>query len=154
MSNLKLTNREEVLVALETLLGGISLIKKTLRKKPTSIEDLKRYSSGQMPLLVMLGGVPQPNGHINSQRGFKAKDIFLSALSTNCYCYFMNNTDPDTELSSLLSAIWSTCMADQSLGGLVLETTVKPDLRIASWDPYVAFRVDIIVNYYHGIGGI
>ena len=148
------SRREQILVKVVNDIADIAAIKQVTRVQPNTIDDIRRYSSGQMPLVAVIGGVPQPTEHISSRtRG--GVDVVVSKLVVDLFCYFMDNETPDSTLSSLLDDIWAALYFDQTLGfkwvkGLQLD----PKVEIAAWPPYVAFSLTMNVNYFHTTGGI
>lgn len=148
------SRREQVLLAVISLLEDISSISSVKRVQPNSVDDIRRYSSSQMPLAVVIGGIPQPKEH-RSGRGRGQVDLFISTMKVEVFVYFMDNTNPDSTISSLLDDLWAALYTDQTLGlqfcnGLV----VDPKVTTAAWTPYGAFSVNIMVEYFHTIGGI
>lgn len=147
------SKREQILLYYKSKFENISSIKQVKRTQPSSLNELQRFSSQQMPLLCMIGGVPKPAAHVKG-RGPGGKDLFLSELTILNFVYFMDNSNPDSTLSSLLDDLWAAIMQDQTLGGLATEIDLSPDMQVAVWDPYMAFKFEIKVTYKHGTGGI
>lgn len=148
------SRREQILVQVVSDLGSIPAIEQVKRVQPNTLDDIRRYSTGQMPLAVVIGGMPKPTEHI-SGRGPGGVDIIVSVLKVELYCYFMDNENPDSTLSSLLDDIWAALYADQTLGfKFVQGVTIDPKVEVAAWPPYVAFSLTFNVTYNHTTGGI
>lgn len=144
-------DRESIIVAVKTLVDGVSSISKVVRNQPNSLEDLSNYAATELPLVAVVGGIPQPVAHPGGRRG---KDFFLSTLQIQLFCYFMDNENPDTTLSTLLSDLWIAVYASQRLSGQATGMELKPDFRKLTMPPYCAFALECHVQYKHTTGGI
>jgi len=148
------SRREQLLLALVAALGTITAIKQVTRVQPTTLDDIRRYSSGQMPLIAVIGGVPQPREHM-SGRGPGGVDVILSEMRADLFIYFMDNKTPDSTLSSIMDDIWAKIYEDQTLSlNFCTGITIDPKVEIAAWPPYVAFSLSTVINYHHTTGGI
>jgi len=148
------SRREQVLLKVIEILGDLDSIKQVTRVQPNTVDDIRRYSSGQMPLVAVIGGVPQPTEH-RSGRGPGGVDNILSELTVDLFVYFMDNVNPDSTLSSLLDDIWAKIYSDQTLGfKWCIGLRINPKVQIAAFPPYCAFSLSTIINYYHTTGGI
>ena len=148
------SKRERILVKVVSNIEAIAAIEQTTRVQPNTLDDIRRYSSGQMPLVAVIGGVPQPTEHISGRKP-GGVDVVLSKLGIDLYVYFMDNENPDSTLSSLMDDLWATLYADQTLGfKFVTGVIISPKVEIAAWPPYVAFSLVMNVNYHHTTGGI
>lgn len=148
------SRREQLLLKLKENLEEITAVKQVTRVQPNTLDDIRRYSTTQMPLIAAIGGVPQPKEHLTG-RGPGGVDIVLSELKVDLFVYFMDNETPDSTLSSLMDDIWAKIYEDQTLGfkwcnGL----TIDPKVEIAAWRPYVAFSMSVLLMYFHTTGGI
>lgn len=146
------SKREQIIKAVKAELEDVASIRTVQRKLPT-YEDLKNFAITQMPVVAMVSGLPVPVPHPN-YRVVGGRDLFVSEITIGLYCYFQERTDPDTELSNLLDDIWAELYSDPTKGGLVIETTLKPHMHQDFWDPFYAFKVDLILKYSHSTGGI
>jgi len=144
--------REQIIVAVVTELEGISTIKTVERRLPSK-QDLDNFAITQFPVIAVVSGLPKPVEH-KVTRDPAAKDVFLSELKMELYGYFQDNVNPDTTLSSLLDDIWVALYADPGKGGLVIETDLMPEIHQDFWDPFYAFKLDVILKYKHTTGGI
>lgn len=148
------SKRENILVAFKALLEGLPSVKKVDRRQPTSPEDLRRVAGTQMPMVAMIGGVPQPKEHI-SGRGPGGVDVVISNLSVALFVYFMDNATADSTLSDIMDDVWAKVYSDQTLGfKYVTQITISPNTEVAVWEPYVAFSMNIKITYHHTTGGI
>ena len=148
------SRREQILVAYKALLDELTSIKKVDRRQPTSPEDLSRIAGTQMPFIAMIGGVPQPQEHINSRMP-GGVDVMISELQVKLFVYFMDNATADTTLSDILDDVWVKTYSDQTLGlRFVQKMLIDPNTDVAVWDPYVAFSLVVSIFYKHSVGGI
>lgn len=153
------SKREQILLQVvsevETLIDD-GTVKTVSRRLPEGIEELDRYASTQLPLVVVMGQLPrllEVHGGNRSNRSADCKLVKWS-LPVGVYGYFMDNENPDTTLSSFADDLFRVLNADPSKGGLAIETRVLPDAQIGIWDPYVAFKFLVEVHYVHTLGGI
>lgn len=145
------SKREQIILKLKEEIESIPSITTVERKRPTYESLLDDYAITQFPVVAMICGVPKPNAHYT---GRVPKDCFVSEMNVSLYCYYQDNVNPDTTLSSLLDDLWSKIYTDPTKGQLVLDTTIKPEPSYDFWNPFYAFRMDVVMNYYHTIGGI
>lgn len=150
------SKREQILLKVISEMEGLMpTIKKVARKLPAGIEDLERYAATQLPLAVVVGGMPRKKDQQGGQRRLSADCVIIrSILDIEVFGYFMDNVNPDSTLSSLADDFYRTLGADPSKGGLVTETEVLPDQNIGNWEPYVAFKFICRVTYTHTPGGL
>lgn len=146
------SKREQIILAVKSEVEEISAINTVVRKLPT-YEDLKNFALPQLPVTVIVAGLPDPVPHERT-RGGDLKDVFLSNLTISLFTYFQDHVNPDTTLSSLLDDLWAKLYADQQKGGLVLNTTIVPKVSQDYWDPFYAFKLDLVLQYSHSKGGI
>lgn len=148
------SRREQLLLKLVEELEELSAIKQVTRVQPNTLDDIRRYSSQQMPLVAVIGGVPQPREH-KSSRHSGGVDIVISDLMVELFIYFMDNKTPDSTLSSLLDDIWARLYSNQTLGFKFCHgLTINPKVEVAAWAPYVAFSLSVTITYQHTTGGI
>ena len=148
------SRREQILVALKALLETLPSIKKVDRRQPTSPEDLRRVAGTQMPMIAMIGGVPQPKEH-KSGRGPGGVDVVISDMDVALFTYFQANVDADETLSDIMDDVWAMVYSNQTLGfEFVGGMTLAPNTSVAVWEPFVAFSMVVKVNYFHTTGGI
>jgi len=145
------SKRERIVQQVVTELEAVSSVTTVIRKLPT-YEDLGKFALTQLPVVAVVAGLPVPIPH-PATRG-TGKDIFLSELALSLYCYFQDNVNPDSTLSTLLDDLWAKLYTDQEKAGLALGTVLKPTAHQDYWHPFYAFRLDAIITYTHGIGGI
>lgn len=148
------SRREQILLALKTLLESLPSIKKVERRQPTSPADLKLIAGTQMPFLAMIGGVPQPKEHKSSQMP-GGVDVVISELKANLFIYFMDNDSADSTLSDILDDVWTKTWSNQTLGfKFVHGISISPNTEVAVWEPYVAFSIVMTITYNHTTKGI
>lgn len=151
----KNSKREQILSYLVAMVEGLPSIKTVKRVQPNKLDDIRSYSPQQMPLVSIIGGVPVPVEHRKSRGPGKGEvDIILSDISVEFFVYFMDNETPDETLSDIMDDMWSALYSNQTLGGLALGLAITPRVRVAAWDPYVAFSLEATINYKHSTGGI
>lgn len=153
------STREQIILQVVSDLGSLitdGTIKTISRRLPEGIEDLDRYASTQLPLVVVMGRLPRLIEIHGGHRSNRTADCKLVkwALLVDVYGYFMDNTDPDSTLSSFADDIFRVLNVDPSKGGLALDTKVMPDPEVGIWDPYVAFKFVTEITYVHTLGGI
>lgn len=147
------SKREQVLVKLVSLVDGLSSISKVARIQPTGMQELQSYSSQQLPLAVVLGGLPMPNEKYSAQT--RRLDLAVSDLAIDIFVYAMDNTNPDTTISSLADDLWALLYADITQGfKWVINTKVLPEPSTGIWHPYCGFNIRAIITYKHTKGGI
>lgn len=144
--------REQILVHLKALVEGLSSIKTVTRTKQ-SYAGLEEFAITQLPLVAVVGRLPQPVEHIN-RRVPGGVDLIVSALPVEFYVYSTDNENPDTLISNLADDLWALLYADQTLGGLAISVLLKFSEDPQSWPPYIAFRITATIKYKHTIGGI
>jgi hypothetical protein len=146
------TTREEVIHKIQTILESIDSIKTVVRRMP-SYEDLQRFAVTQFPVVAMVCGLPVPNEK-ESARIPAALDLVISELKIELYCYLMDASTMDSSISEMLEKIWIALYADPTQGGLVLGTLLKPEAATEVWEPFGAFKIDVLTKYVHTTGGI
>lgn len=146
--------REQILKKLVSKMEDIPAISTVKRVQPSDIKELQNYASTELPLVSVVGSLPDPQPHVSTRRRGDIDDLFNSELSVQITVWFMNRVDPDSQLSSLADDIWSKLYEDQLLDGLTISLSVHPRVEVAVWDPYVGFNVVVKTNYIHGTGGI
>ena len=146
------SKREQIINKVVAEMGEVSTIASVLRRVP-SREELGNFALPQLPVCAIVGGLPVPVPHPVGRRS-AGKDIFLSNLTVSLFVYFQDNVTPDTTLSSLLDDIWVKLYADETKGGLAINTTLTPTVSHDFWDPFYAFKLDAVIQYSHSKGGI
>lgn len=131
-------------------------IKTVSRRLPEGIEDLDRYASTQLPLVVVMGKLPRLIEIHGGNRSNHSADCQLVkwALPVEVFGYFMDNSDPDSTLSSFADDLFRVLNVDPSKGSLALGTKVMPEPEVGIWDPYVAFKFLVEIQYVRTLGGI
>jgi hypothetical protein len=152
------SKREQILLKIVSNLEELvpEVVKKVSRRLPADLSDLDRRAATQLPLIVVMGKLPrlvETHGGGRSNRSADCQTA-VSALPVEVYCYFMDNEDPDSTLSSLADDLYRVLNSDPSKGGLAIKTRVLPDSNIGAWDPYVAFKFLVEITYVHSLGGI
>ena len=145
------SKREKIILAVKAEIEEITTVKTVLRTIPT-IQDLQNFAITQLPVVAMVAGLPVPSQHKTSRS--LNKDVFLSDLTIELFTYFQDNQNTDTALSSLLDDLWVKLYQDQTKGGLTIYTTLKPIPVRGYWKPFYAFKLDLVLTYYHDTGGI
>jgi len=146
------SKREQIIVSVKEDLETIPSIATVKRSLPT-LKDLENFAVTQFPVIAMVAGLPVPRPHVVGRRT-AGKDVFISDLNISLYCYFQDNVEPDTQLSNILDDLWATLYADPTRGELAIGTTLKPEFYRGYWEPFYAFRVDVVIQYSHKTGGI
>lgn len=146
--------RERIISGIETSLNTLSSVKTVERVLPSDVSALNNYAATQLPLAVVIGGVPDPDPHVVG-RSPGGVDVVLSMLKVDIYVYYIARVDTaDTLLSSLLDDVWVLLYSDQTREGLAIQTKIKPEMEVMSWEPYMAFKITAEIKYKHSIGGI
>jgi len=147
------SKRELILNAVAAKVLALDSILQTERKPLKGISDLQAFAQTQLPLTIILGGMPVPVDK-KSDRTRKL-DKVVSKLGVDVLIYALDNVTPDSTMSSIADDVWVTLYEDITLGyKWVLDLEIVPDARVAVWDPYVAFRMLTNVTYLHDNGGI
>lgn len=147
------SKREQLLLKVKALLEGINAISFVDRKPLQGISDLQAYPQTQLPLAVVLGGMPVPDEKFSDRT--RKLDKVASTLGVNVIVYALDNVTPDTTISTLADDVWATLYQDITLGfKWVLGLRIVPEADIAVWDPYVAFSMRVNITYLHDKGGI
>lgn len=149
------SKREQLLVKVVEKLGTIDSITTVSRKGFSDFHELQNYANMQLPVAVVLGGLPQPNEKF-SGRTVKL-DRSQSKLEVDIIVYALDNETPDTTVSTLADDIWATIYADMSLGltsVVVIDLRIIPEAEVLVFDPYLAFRMTLSITYLHGKEGI
>lgn len=144
--------REQIIVQVKSELDEVASLKTVVRRLPSK-EDLQNFAITQLPVVAIVAGLPKPDPHY-VPRGPARKDVFISDLSLRLFCYFQDNVNPDTTLSSILDDLWAALYSDTTKGGLAISTDLKPEVYTDFWDPYYAFMIEAIIKYSHTTGGI
>lgn len=152
------SKRELILSEVVDLIESLDSIMAVKRTR-LSFADLGNFTGPQLPLVAVVGSLPDPTPHISGRQA-SGSDMFISSLSVDLSCYAMDNENPDTTISNLADDLWAKIYSSPRLEttdyprGLVLGVAVKPELKTGIWDPYVVFKMACIYKYVHGIGGI
>lgn len=147
------SKREQLLNRVEALLGGLSSLSYVERKPLQGIKELQAYPQTQLPLAVVLGGMPVPDEKFSDRT--RKLDKVQSTLGVNVIVYALDNVTPDTTISTLADDIWTAIYQDITLGfKWVLGLRIVPEANVAMWDPYVAFSMLVNITYLHDKGGI
>lgn len=146
------SKREQIISVVVSELQAIAALTTVERRLPSK-SDLENFAITQFPVVAVVAGLPKPVEH-KVTRSPAAKDVFLSDLGIGLFCYFQDNVNPDTTLSSLLDDIWVALYSDPEKGGLALSTNVNPEVYQDYWDPFYAFKLDVVIKYQHDTGGI
>lgn len=147
------SRREQILVKVESMMDELASISTVKRIQPTGLSELQTYASTQLPMAVVLGALPVPNEKYSNQT--RRLDIVISDLTTDIFVYAMDNTTPDSTISSLADDIWAKLYADITQGfNWVLKTRVLPEPGTGIWHPYCGLSVRAIITYKHFRGGI
>ena len=147
------SKREQILTAIKTTLEGISSIVKVERKPLRDMAELEEYPHTQLPLAVVLGGLPVPVDKV-SDRDI-ALDRVRSAVTATIFVYAIENDNPDTKISTLADDVWAAMYNDMTLAkDWVIGMHIIPEMETAYWYPYVAFSMQVEIIYLHGKGGL
>jgi len=147
------SKREQILAKVKTPLEAVSAIETVERKPLQGISDLEAWPQTQLPLAVVLGGMPVPSEKL-SDRDIKL-DKVRSTLTATIVVYALDNENPDTKISNLADDVWAALYADMTLGfSWVLSIRLTPDADVAFWEPYAAFSIKAEITYIHTKGGI
>jgi len=149
-----MTQREQIIKYIETQLNK-SLILKFVTRRLASYDDLKSFAGTQFPLACMVSGLPVAQDKLSSRiQGTIEKTI--SALSIDCYVYLMDSSDSkaDSLISDTADELKKLILSDPRQGKLVLSTSIEFEPHVGRWDPFVAFKITIKMNYLHTTGGI
>lgn len=145
------SKREQLLVKVAQKLGTISAIETVSRKGFSDFHELENYANTQLPVAVVLGGLPQPSEKFSGRT--RKLDQSQSKLSVDIIVYALDNDTPDTTVSTLADDIWSTLYADMTLGltsVTVLDIRIIPETEVLVFAPYVAFKITLVITYLHG----
>lgn len=146
------SKREMILTHVEEVLNDVPWVKQVKRQKLT-LDQLKNFATTQLPLIGMLGGLPDPKEVKRSGRG--QPDVFISSIGIDVVSYGLDNTAPDTAISTQLDDLWRILFAmDFPKACKVISTEVSPTPQTAIWPPYYAFSIKYIVTYAHDKGGV
>lgn len=146
------SKRERIIVDVVNTLADLSWVKRMERQKLT-LDELKNFATTQLPLIGVIGSLPNPRENTRSAR--KVPDTFISDLGIDIICYGLDNVNPDSTISNYFDDIWKVLFAlefNSSLG--VITVDVKPTAQQAMWKPYFAFVLKYVVTYSHTKGGI
>jgi hypothetical protein len=147
------SKREQLLVAMVALGNGLTAINTVKRIQPTGLTELKAYTGPQLPLAVILGGMPIPNPKLSQQT--RRMDKAISDLAVDFFIYALDNTTPDSTISTLADDLWVALWADVTQGfKWVIGTKVEPEPGTGIWPPYCGFNMRATITYKHGTGGI
>lgn len=147
------TFRERIILADKVIIESVSFVQKVVRTLK-AYEDLSNYANTQLPLVALVGGLPDPNNHVSMQNG--QVDQSMSVLTNHVVVYFEETDEEiaDQKVSSYADDMWAAFYVDPTRGGLCVFTEVKMNPNWETWDPYVAFEMSIIHHYQHTTGGI
>ena len=147
------SKRELILAKLKTTLDAVSSLNHVERKPLKGISDLEAYPSTQIPVAVILGGMPSPNENFSERT--RKLDKVRSTLTATIIVYAMDNENPDSKISTLADDLWSAIYADITLGySWILGLRIVPDVDVAFWEPYCAFSFAVDITYIHDKEGI
>lgn len=147
------SKREQLLVQVVAHMTALSSISTVKRIQPTGPSDLQSYSGPQLPLAVVLGGLPIPNPKLSART--RELDVAISDLPVDLFVYALDNVTPDSTISTLADDVWVKMLADITQGfDWVFGTKVLPEPGIGIWLPYCGFSMRAIITYKHGKGGI
>lgn len=149
------TIREQLIEADKAILETATVLKKVKRTVP-SYEDLKRYSSIQLPIAAVTAGLPKPKLYHESKRAAGMIDHVTSELVVEANVYFQQANDEliDSDISSLSNTLFVLLFEDQTRGNLCQRTEVGLHPKAGYWRPYGAFKILIKHYYIHTTGGI
>lgn len=149
------SKRERLLLAVVAALETVAGIKSVVRRRPT-LEQLEGIAQTELPKIAVTAGLPVPNPHLSELQKTRLRDKFLSDLSVDVVLYDLLYDDAqyDTKVSFLVDDLWVALNADQGWNKLAVSTVVAPDMDVAIWSPYLAFKMKLTIQYIHGIGGI
>lgn len=149
------SKREQIILASKAILDGLSEVK-TVKRTLQAYSDLQNFAVTQLPISAIVGRLPVPVEKKTTRTG--EVDQIISRLNIDIVTYFQSydetNDQEDSELSDLSDTIFAALYEDQSRGGLVLSTTVKPRENTNIWRPFVAFQLTVEHTYLHTIGGL
>lgn len=145
--------RERIILANIELLKSISKInsESVIRNVPT-LNDLENYSLMQLPVVSVVGKLPEPQNHFSSRDG--QVDYIISSLSIDVYVFFQENEEIDQKISYLLDEFWVKLYSDPTRGSLVHATWITCNPVPEYLPPYSAFQLTINHKYKHTTGGI
>lgn len=146
------SKREQILEVVRTALETLTWVKAVKRQKLT-LEQLKQFAATQLPLIGMIGSLPDPRENKRSAR--QPADSFISDLSIDLICYGLDNVAPDTTISKHLDDLWVLLFSlTYPRPCQVVRVDVRPTPQQAIWSPYYAFAIKYVVTYAHDKGGI
>lgn len=145
------SKRELIILKNIEILENIPVIKKVTRTL-LSISELKNYPTTLLPLIAVVGNLPEPIIHRRTRDG--EADQFKSKLQIDYYVYFLSNEDMDSNLSNLLDDLWVALYSNQSRSNLCLNTKIENTITKGVFNPYVAFKMTSIHEYIHDTKGI
>lgn len=147
------SKREQITGKVVSLLTGLASISTVKRVQPTGLSALQSYASTQLPLAVVLAGLPVPKEKYSQQA--RNLDTVISDLGIDIFVYAMDNVNPDSTISTLVDDIWALLYADITQGfNWVHSTRLMPEPATGIWDPYCGFNIRAIITYQHSKGGI
>lgn len=147
------SKREQLLNKVVSLMEGLASISTVKRVQPTGFEQLKAYATTQLPLAVVLGGLPVPREKFSNRT--RKLDVVHSDLGVDIFVYAMDNITPDSTISSLADDIWVALYEDITQGfKWVLGTRVIPEPATGIWEPYCGLNMRAVITYQHTKGGI
>lgn len=140
-----------VVAALETMAGLTTVV----RQRPT-LEQLEGTAPTELPKAAVTAGLPVPDPHMSERQNTRLRDKFVSNMEVDVVVYDLLYADTayDTRVSSLVDDLWAKLQSDQGWGGLAVSTAIKPDANVGIWDPYLAVKMTLTIQYIHGTGGI
>lgn len=146
------SGREQIIIYHLNILkkiGGIKVVDRTQK----SLADLKNYSSVQFPIAAVVAGLPKPKEKF-SQRSVASVDKIRSTLRIGTIIYLMARENTDKLVSEVADDLWRKLYEDPTRGDLVIKTTLNFPDEPQAWDPYLAFKIDVLHEYIHTTGGI
>jgi len=150
---IKSSTRETIVKALIDDIESIAGAKTVVRSFPTN-KALEAFSWSQFPVIAVVAGMPTPEEKLSS-RSQGIPDLYRSSLIVSLFMYFHDTgSKVDENMSEWLNKIWSKVLADPTRGGEAFSTEVRPDPSVEYFDPYVAFKVDVVIKYHRTTGEI
>lgn len=150
------SKREQIMVNLTSKLLDLQW-PKAARRGRSSFDKLKTIAQTQFPFISVTGGLPsgQP-AKIDKQAAFARYTKFISTLRIEVivYDFIYDDSIYDSVISSRADDIWRQVYEDPSFGNLCLSCVIEPEMVVGVWDPYLAFKIFVVVTYPHGTGGL
>ncbi len=151
------SKRERIIAKVVTLLETLATIETVVRRKQT-YSELDDFAVTQLPVAAVVGRMPKSSSsgvstHISRRTSV---DIVISELRIDVYVYAQDKETPDTTISDLADDLWALLYADQTLGmkGTVVSLRLELEENPEYWEPFLAFKLTVVVKYKHDTGGI